>query len=83
MGRPPKPPKELRIKGIEVMLTIDERKRLDKICVETEMTISELLRYRVLNLSESEEAALQARAFYSTIEGTRLAEGLRKRKNVD
>jgi PHP family Zn ribbon phosphoesterase len=52
-----------RSEKLEVRLLIDERKKLDLICEEAGTTISELVRFRVLNLSEGEIEAIRQGAF--------------------
>jgi hypothetical protein len=72
------PAAERRIGDIRIRLNDAERKKLDSVCEETEMTISDIVRVRVLNLSEEEIEALRTGATFTTPSGTFLIQGLRK-----
>jgi hypothetical protein len=72
------PAAERRIGDIRIRLNDAERKKLDSVCEETEMTISDIVRVRVLNLSESELEALRTGAFITTADGTQPVQGLRR-----
>jgi hypothetical protein len=62
IGRPLLPKKDVRKDYVGIRLDAGERKKLDSICEETEKTISDLVRFRVLNLSEGEIEAIRSGA---------------------
>lgn len=58
--------KERKDQKVEIRVNEIERKALDRICEQAEMTISELVRHRVLSLTEKEIDALARRSWTTT-----------------
>lgn len=74
MGRPPLPANKRRDETFEFCLSSAERKELDRACEECDMTLSELIRFRVLGLSERERESIRQRRWVTTNNGKILAD---------